>query len=1059
MTIELDNNNFYQYLNADHPVEGRYELISDINLSEFTPWEPVGNTSKPFSVTLNGNGHVISGLEVATSADNTTSGLFGSLRDSTIRQILLKQPEVISSGNTSPTGALVGALKDSRIEEVVNYAGAIRTGGYHSHAGGLAGSVSGSVIRNSVNTAAVFTTGSTSTGGIAGVADQSSSVSNNLNIGTITSRSLDNSPAGGIVGRLKGNGVANNNVNTGEVNAGHTEDSGGIVGKAGSARLLHNLNTGKIASDYLSVTSWKRAGSIGGIVGYTERQTLVSKNLNTGSTSGKHSTQVGGISGQSVNSSVVQNVNAGAVSSDGNLADIGGIAGVARGGSIHDNLNAGPVIGKGDDSRAGGMSSLARRASVYNNVNTGFINSTSHLSPAVANVYEADLIENNLDTFTKYYRVSTVDFNGYNAGVVRVSESALKSGLNGLSSRLWNAGDTTELPMLRGINTPYRELDRINGTQPTNNPFPTVLNEFADPGGAEDATSFNRTVWNGRHGYLPFPKVFSELQTLLAVMDCTLGGFDCSGVKDITATLLATALSSAKLSSAKPLTTELTTAAAIRALPDLESPSDTISATSSSLAQPLTRLLSTAAASSALPDSPSPTTHSLDLSNCQPPEGTPLFQTYDPENQRVYVVIQPESPSKGIVLARYKGSALDQQFGQCGIVTYTTSADYSRLLDSYPSLTGQVIHEKTGSHLVLVATTQSGKAILFEFPLSATRSYRGEFTVRNDLFPESVQINDTAYHQGAIYFTGTLDNSLLVGRYQQRRIFLSENSGSYDKEQGIHLKLSQDGKRLYVTGQSEEDAPDPLFIRQYDSQQLKPTASFGNNGRGIIATNYDDMINSQQDILIQKDQVFVALYSPEGKKLSIRRFASDNGQMDSAYMIDDSIDFPSPAPGSFATVRLIATEDYLHAVIYNSDGRLTVLTYKDQVNNHRLGTTFKPATANTMRPVFVGNKVYLAVEIDDTGEGNERVRMQEIALDLEGLEGLGNDNLQKPYDDLSPSQSSSDTSDWKTGLIIVGALVVVATVTVIVAIKKFKKQPLGSGAETHELMPIKANSA
>ncbi|WP_257275412.1 hypothetical protein, partial [Endozoicomonas sp. SESOKO4] len=496
-----------------------------------------------------------------------------------------------------------------------------------------------------------------------------------------------------------------------------------------------------------------------------------------------------------------------------------------------------------------------------------------------------------------------------------------------MNSTLWNDGDATQLPMVRAVNIPYRELARINGTQQTNNLFPIVLNEFADPGGAENATSFVRTVWNGRDGYLPFPKVFSELQTLLAGMDCTPGGFDCSGVKDITTTLLAITLSSEKLSSeklssGKSLTTELTTAAAIRALTDSEPASDTTSATSSPSAQPLTTELTTATASSALSDSTSPTTDTLSLSdNCQPPEGTPLFQTYDPENQRIYVVIQPESSSKGIVLARYKGSELDKPFGRCGIVTYTTSADHSIILDSYQSLTGQVTHEATGSQLNLVATTPSGKTTLFEFPLNATQKYPAQLIVRDKVFPESVQINDTAYHNGFMYLTGTLDNRLFVGRYQQRRLFFPEDSGPYDKEQGLHLRLSPDGESLYVTGKSEDDTPYPLFIRQYDSQQLKPATSFGNSGKTIITINDIDTVKSQQDILIQKDQIYFALFSPEEEVLFIRRFATDNGQMDSAFMIDDKIDFSSRTPDSFATVKLMTTEDYLHAIIYHSDGQ------------------------------------------------------------------------------------------------------------------------------------------
>ncbi|WP_422413204.1 MULTISPECIES: hypothetical protein [unclassified Endozoicomonas] len=987
-TIQLDNNNFNQYLNADHPVKGHYELISNIDLSRFTHWEPVGNKSVPFTLTLIGNGHVISGLEVSTSADNTTAGLFGSLENSTIRQILLNQPKVTSSGDASPTGALVGEMKQSRIEEVASSAGVIKTSGSGSHAGGIAGSVSdNSIIRDSLNTGTVITTGIACAGGITGLAEQASVISNNLNTGKITPRNLHDSPAGGIVGRLKISSLAYNNLNTGEVNVGHTENSGGIAGEAEAARVVQNLNTGKIASDYLDGTSQRGGGNVGGIVGEASSHSLVSNNLNTGSISGKYGSHVGGITGRVVKTPAVQNVNVGPVTTDGKFAYSGGIAGKARGENIYDNLNAGAVVGRGRSSPVAGISGTARGANVYNNVNTGLIKTyyyDNRKSAAVANIRKAGRIENNLDTFTKNRSVLTfVEWDGYNTGVVRVPRDVLKSNLSGLSSELWNSGDSSQLPMLKGINAPYNELVRINGTKQANNQFPRALNEFADPGGNSNATFFSRTIWNSQDGYLPFLKAFFGAQTLLAGIDCTPGGFDCSEKKETTP-----------------------------------------SASSSSSEKP----------SASLSD------------NCPLPEGTPLFQTYDRENQRIYVVIQPEShePS-GIILARYQGTELDKQFGSCGTVKYTTSVNQAKILDSYQSLTGQVIHETTGPHLDIVATTTSGKATLLEFPLTAAQRDQARLRVRKNLFPDNVQINDTAYHEGVMYLTGSIDNSLFVGRYLQRRLYLHEKYPE-DKEEGLFLRLSPDGKRLYVAGKSDQDAPHPLFIREYDSNQLNPAASFGNNGKEIMATNDIDTFNSQY-ILIQKDQSYVAVFSHEGEKLSIRRFTTENGQMDSAFIIDDRIDFSSRTKGSTTTVRLIPRDDLLHAIIYNSDGQAYVVTYQNQVNVHRFDTTFTPAAAKSMRPVFVRNNAYLAVENTNIEEGRRLVRMQEISLEIE------NYNYQVSPIAFSSERSTEGMSGLGIGFIAAGS-VTVATIAIILAIKKFKRQRFGSGTETHELLSL-----
>ncbi len=860
-------------------------------MSQFTPWKPIGNTSIPFSLTLYGNGHVISGLKVSTSADNTASGLFGSLQNSTIRQILFKEPKVSTIGFTSPAGALVGELKGSRIEEVVNYAGIVRASGPGSHSGGLAGSVSDSVIHDSVNTGTVLTIRAASAGGIAGWADQTSSISNNLNTGKITSRILySSSPAGGIVGTLKNNSTANNNINTGEINVGYTEYSGGIAGQAEASEVLHNLNTGKVASDYLRSFCFccGEGGSSGGIVGHASGQTLVSKNLNTGSISTKYwRTYAGGIAGDVVKAPVAQNVNAGTVTTRGPQASAGGITGEAEGTSVKDNLNVGAITTKGVNGHIGAISGAATlSASVCNNVNTGSViaqRKFCYVSGAAARVWKAGRIEHNLDTFTKYQWTSERG-SGRNKGVVRLSKSDLKSNLTGLNSTLWNAGNESQLPMLRGINIPYRELVRISG-----NKLPTVLSEFADPGGVSNATSFNPDVWNARDGYLPFLNVFSKSQALLVGIDCTQEGFDCSTDNDISPTPTST--------------------------------------------QPLPP-------------------HSPGLSSqCPPPEGTPLLQAYDPENQHIYVVIKAEPSSEsapgGIILARYKGPELDQQFGLCGIVTYTTSSPHARILSSYPSLSAKVIHKITGSSLNIIATTESGKTTLFEFPFTAKQRYRAQFNLK-----------------------------------------------------------------------------------------LNPAAASENDDRKLITASNIDTVNCRLDILIQKDQTYVVTFCPGEEKLSIRRFAADSGEMDSTFIIDDWIDFSSRSPDSPTTVRLMTTEDYLHAIIYNSDGQLSVFTYEDQVNVHRFDTRFKPAAAESMRLVFVGNKAYLAIENPDTEEDGRQVRMQEISL------GLENYNRQKPSVALWSAESSAVISDWRTELIAGSAAVATTAVAVVLAINKFRRSGL-----------------
>ncbi|MET4692252.1 hypothetical protein [Endozoicomonas lisbonensis] len=180
--IQLDNSNFVQYLNADQPVNGTYQLSDNIDLSRYAPWKPVGNASTPLTVTLDGNYRIISGLNVATSSNNTASGLFGMLLDSQVRQIILRQPQVSSSGPSSPTGALVGELWRSRVEEIVNFNGTVTTTGDVSDTGGITGKArDNSVVRNTINTGSITAITKSNVAGISGSADQQSSVASNLN--------------------------------------------------------------------------------------------------------------------------------------------------------------------------------------------------------------------------------------------------------------------------------------------------------------------------------------------------------------------------------------------------------------------------------------------------------------------------------------------------------------------------------------------------------------------------------------------------------------------------------------------------------------------------------------------------------------------------------------------------------------------------------------------------------------------------------------------------------------------------------------------------------------
>ena len=56
---------------------GEYIVTRDIDLSQYTEWEPIGSLDKPFTGSLYGNGHTVTGLKMTQYHESDTAGLFG----------------------------------------------------------------------------------------------------------------------------------------------------------------------------------------------------------------------------------------------------------------------------------------------------------------------------------------------------------------------------------------------------------------------------------------------------------------------------------------------------------------------------------------------------------------------------------------------------------------------------------------------------------------------------------------------------------------------------------------------------------------------------------------------------------------------------------------------------------------------------------------------------------------------------------------------------------------------------------------------------------------------
>lgn len=114
-----------------------YILENDIDLG-YQSWTPIGKTSvAPFYGTFDGQGHKITGLNVSDESVYAYYGLFGCLKDASVKNITVCG-EIFSSETTGYIGGIAGAASgNTTIEKCVNAATVSAKAGVS--AGGLVG--------------------------------------------------------------------------------------------------------------------------------------------------------------------------------------------------------------------------------------------------------------------------------------------------------------------------------------------------------------------------------------------------------------------------------------------------------------------------------------------------------------------------------------------------------------------------------------------------------------------------------------------------------------------------------------------------------------------------------------------------------------------------------------------------------------------------------------------------------------------------------------------------------------------------------------------------------
>lgn len=179
------------------------KLTADIDLKDFChaadaskkelSWEPIGNYSKKYAGTFDGNGHTISNLYIKVQRQGV--GFFGYMEDGTIKNIVFDNAQVENTGNNSNfplTGIVVGAAYGTlqNLKTLKNCS--VKSGA--KTLGGIAGTITRS-CSNLENNATV--SGTYEVGGIAGSFIASGTLSSCVNNGMVTENEFGY--CGGIV--------------------------------------------------------------------------------------------------------------------------------------------------------------------------------------------------------------------------------------------------------------------------------------------------------------------------------------------------------------------------------------------------------------------------------------------------------------------------------------------------------------------------------------------------------------------------------------------------------------------------------------------------------------------------------------------------------------------------------------------------------------------------------------------------------------------------------------------------------------------------------------------
>ena len=411
-----------------------YELTHGLDLvaAGYPNWDPIGSCTtnslcpESFSGTFDGNGHIISNLNINLAGDAYGVGLFGAasrgsaFNDITLRDVTITSP---TTGRSRNFGALLGRGNRVEISNVMVDGlniNAIRA----SSVGGLAGyNINGKFSLSSVRAGTIW--GQAFVGGLMGLGSYAEFYATSV----VADRIKGSTHVGGLIGSSFGPDIYSSYISVNSIES----DSGSAGG------LLGNGRTPEIYASAVQVFNITNGNSIGGLVGEGRGAVI-------------HS------------SSVVANYIKG-------TTRVGGLVGLGEGAEIRRSVALVDSVVAGDHSGAIVGSSGSQEGNPKTVASAYWLNGIrfSAGQPEASNTYGDKKVGTELQTPASYTDIYGDWRNAWcdpaTGEFTRNSRDPMAQAGNGETYRVWNFGSSRDFPVLTCFgneHTPAHQRQRIS---------------------------------------------------------------------------------------------------------------------------------------------------------------------------------------------------------------------------------------------------------------------------------------------------------------------------------------------------------------------------------------------------------------------------------------------------------------------------------------------------------------------------------------------------------------------------------------------------------------------